>query len=71
MDPTDANCSAILTCKDCSWPPPAVNETGYENCHAVEHKSYKIAEYGDTHGNTEMKAEILARGPISCLIEST
>ena len=53
-------CSEMNRCMDC---PPD------EGCHAVkEYKRYKISEYGSVSGAQDMKAELFARGPISCTI---
>jgi len=61
---------AINDCMDCSWPPPAANETGQEGCRAVDHKKYYVDNYYSVRGETQMKAELL-NGPISCGIHAT
>lgn len=39
-------CEPIDICRDCTWPPPAANETLLENCYAVDPvKLYYIADY--------------------------
>jgi cathepsin X len=54
----DGDCNAEAYCKTCS---PS------NGCAAVKnYKVYKAAEYGTVVGATQMKAEIYARGPISC-----
>ena len=50
-------------CMDC---PPG------EECHPVEdYKRYKVGDYGRVSGVDRMKAEIYARGPISCYVSVT
>ena len=50
-------------CMDC---PPG------EDCHPVkDYKRYKVGDYGNVEGEMEMKAEILARGPIACYVAVT
>ena len=54
----DKECSDMGRCYDC---PPG------EECHPVkEYKKYKVSEYGDVDGVDKIKAEIYARGPVSC-----
>jgi len=55
---------------DCHWPPPPANETGLENCTAVEHTKYYASDYYSVRGETQMKAE-LQNGPIGCGIHAT
>ena len=53
----DHECSPENTCRDCDR----------EKCWAVEdYKVYKVSEYGRVGGINEVKAEIFARGPVSC-----
>ena len=54
----DKECTDMGRCYDC---PPG------EECHPVkEYKKYKVSEYGDVDGVDKIKAEIYARGPVSC-----
>ena len=54
----DKECTAINRCKNC-WPD--------EPCFAVtDYRRVKVSEYGFVRGVEQMKAEIYARGPISC-----
>ena len=56
-------CNDLNRCRDCD------PEKG---CFAVkDYKRYKINEYGDVYGAEKMKAEIFARGPISCYVSVT
>ena len=56
-------CNDMNRCMDC---PPG------EECHAVkEYKRYKVGDYGYVSGKDNMKAEIFARGPISCYVDVT
>ena len=57
----DKECTAVNRCKNC-WPG--------QPCYAVEnYRRVKTSEYGYASGVEEMKAEIFARGPISCSIQ--
>ena len=64
-------CEAIDVCRDCTWPPPAVGDSGIEGCRAVTpaHRYY-VSEYWNVRGADQMKAE-LQNGPISCGIHAT
>jgi cathepsin X len=43
-----------------------------EKCVSIsDHKRYKVGDYGPLSGVDHMKAEIYARGPISCGVEAT
>ena len=54
----DKTCNDMNRCMDC---PPG------GECHAVkDYKRYKVSEYGSAYGEEEIKAEIFARGPVSC-----
>jgi len=65
-------CSAIDVCRDCSWPPPAANETGLDGCHAVtNYKKYYVSDYYSLSGADKMKAELFQNGPISCGMDVT
>ena len=56
-------CNDMNRCMDC---PPD------RECYAVkEYKRYKVGDYGYVSGKDEMKAEIFARGPISCYVSVT
>ena len=63
-------CGAIDICRDCTGPAPAADESGIENCTAVEDTRYYVTEYWHVVGADQMKAE-LQQGPISCGIEAT
>lgn len=64
-------CEDIDVCRDCTWPPPAVGDSGIEGCRAVTpaHRYY-VSEYWNVRGADQMKAE-LQNGPISCGIHAT
>ena len=50
-------------CRDCTWPPPPLGETG--NCWARKNFTrYFVKEYGRVSGALNMKKEIYKRGPI-------
>lgn len=59
-------CNPIDICRDCTWPPPAANETGIEGCWAVDYKKYYVSDYYGFSGAEKMKAELYKNGPISC-----
>ena len=57
----DKECTDVNRCKNC-WPG--------KPCYAVkDYRRVKVSEYGYVKGVEEMKAEIFARGPISCRVE--
>lgn len=57
---------------DCSGPPPSYGESPDNSCWAVtKYPNWKVSQYGSVAGATRMKAEIYARGPISCGIDAT
>lgn len=59
----DTTCSAINTCRTCS--------TFGVPCSAIDvFPNASIAEYGLVHGEKNMMAEIIARGPIACAIDA-
>ena len=62
-------CTPLDVCRECTWPPPAVGETG--DCWAVEDTVYYISDYYSVKGADQMKAELAAHGPISCGIHAT
>jgi cathepsin X len=71
-DPAEAICSAVQTCKNCFKPVPKPQDDGQSTC--WPHTSYpiwKASEYGTVSGVEDMKAEIYARGPIGCGMQST
>lgn len=68
-DPDSQDCSAIQQCKNCVPPPPAEGDDG--ECSAITNfKKWKVSQYGSVSGADKMKAEIYARGPISCGIDA-
>lgn len=64
-------CESIDVCRDCTWPPPAVGDSGLENCWGVSDTVYYISDYYSVKGVDQMKAELAANGPISCGIHVT
>ena len=54
----DKECNDMARCMDC---PP-----GKECGPVKDYKRYKVSEYGYSSGEAEIKAEIFARGPVSC-----
>ena len=69
-NPSHESCSAIQQCENCSPPPPPLGKQG--SCVAVSNPPViKCSEYGTVSGADKMKAEIFARGPISCGIDAT
>lgn len=65
MDPTKG-CAPIDICRDCTWPPCPVGEKCLDKCWAVDYKKHYVTHYYGVAGQTEMKAELLKNGPISC-----
>ena len=65
-------CKDLYICRDCVPPPPKEGESGLENCKAItDYQRYYASEYGSVRGATNMKKEILKRGPIACGIQAT
>jgi len=60
------SCDPIDICRDCTWPPPAANETGQDKCWAVNFKKYYVSDYYGFSGADKMMAELYKNGPISC-----
>ncbi|KAL4480109.1 hypothetical protein ABPG74_020625 [Tetrahymena malaccensis] len=71
-NPSKFSCSDIQRCMDCTKPAPTNTTVNPGRCWAVEdYANWKVAEYGTVSGADKMKAEIFARGPISCGIAVT
>ena len=64
-------CTDIDLCRDCTWPPNAEGDESIDNCKAVDHTKYYIADHYKVKGADKMKAELAAHGPISCGIHAT
>jgi cathepsin X len=64
-------CEDIDICRDCLGPAPAANETGMENCFAVEYKKWYVSDYYHIRGADKMKTDIYTYGPISCGMDVT
>ena len=66
-DHKEQKCDPFFVCRDCTGPPPAANQTGFDHCWTIDQpKKYFISEYGYAFGVNQMKAELFSRGPISC-----
>ena len=69
---SNKTCDPFDVCRDWTGPAKQLNETNFDNCWTIEKpKKYFVKEYGYVSGINNMKAEIYARGPISCGIMST
>ena len=70
-NPDYFSCSDIQKCQDCTHPKGAKpGDKG--NCWATpRYPVWKVTQYGTVSGVDHMKAEIFARGPISCGIDAT
>jgi len=66
-----AGCEPIDICRDCTWPPPKVGQTGLDKCWAVDYKKYYVSHFYSVGGSVQMKSELLKNGPISCGIQAT
>ena len=67
-------CAPFYVCRDCVGPAPLQNETGFQNCFAINDKEYThyyASSIREVRGADQMKAEIYQNGPISCGIHST
>lgn len=70
-NPAKFSCSDIQKCANCA-PPKATKVGDAGNCWAQpKYPVWKVTEYGSVSGAEKMKAEIFARGPISCGIDAT
>ena len=70
-NPQHFSCSDIQKCMNCA-PPAGVKPGDAGNCWAQKkYPVWKVAQYGVVIGAEKMKAEIYARGPISCGIDAT
>jgi len=70
-NPDSFSCSDIQKCMNCA-PPAAVQPGDKGKCWAQPtYPVWKVKEYGSVSGADRMKAEIFARGPISCGIDAT
>ena len=69
-NPDHFSCSDIQRCMNCA--PPAGTKPGDKgNCWAQpKYNVWKVNQYGSVSGADKMKAEIYARGPISCGIHA-
>jgi len=71
-NPDSEDCSDMQVCKNCKGPVPNAGDDGQNNCWATKNFArWKVSEYGGVSGADQMKAEIFARGPISCGICAT
>jgi len=71
-NPSSEDCSDIQNCKNCAGPPPPAGQSGDDTCWATKkYARWKASEYGTVSGADQMKAELYARGPISCGIDAT
>lgn len=69
-DPERFTCSDIQKCMNCA-PPAGLKPGDKGNCWAQpKYNAWKVSQYGSVSGADRMKAEIYARGPISCGIHA-
>lgn len=70
-NPEHFSCSDIQKCQNCA-PPKGKHPGEVGNCWATpKYPVWKVTEHGLVSGASRMKAEIFARGPISCGIDAT
>lgn len=70
-NPDQFTCSNIQKCMNCA-DPSGVKPGDKGNCWATpKYAVWKVKEHGSVSGADKMKAEIFARGPISCGIDAT
>ena len=66
-NPDSYDCSDIQRCKNCEH-----DKDNLSHCWATsKYAVWRVMEYGPVSGVDRMKAEIYARGPISCAIDAT
>ena len=71
-EPDAPVCDPFYVCRNCDEPVPLTEESGLEYCWTItEFKTHFVSEYGYVKGVDSMKAEIYARGPISCGVKNT
>eukprot|EP01017_Pseudomicrothorax_dubius_P009430 TRINITY_DN1319_c0_g1_i2.p1 TRINITY_DN1319_c0_g1~~TRINITY_DN1319_c0_g1_i2.p1 ORF type:complete len:576 (-),score=138.75 TRINITY_DN1319_c0_g1_i2:149-1876(-) len=72
-DPAHFSCSGTQVCLDCKGPAPNKSDPNpQKNCWAIaNYTNWRASQYGSVNGVSKMKAEIYARGPISCTIYAT
>lgn len=69
-NPDQFSCSDIQKCMNCA-PPSGVKPGDKGNCWAQHnYPVWKVTQHGKVSGADNMKAEIYARGPISCGIDA-
>jgi len=64
----DYACTPINTCKTCE---PDFDDPSKKCSPITDYKSYYVDEHGAVNGTANMMAEIMARGPIACVIAVT
>lgn len=71
-DPSYPSCQSIDVCEFCLPPDPdSLNDTNPGQCWAPDYKLFYASQYGRVKGETAIKAEIFARGPVACSIHAT
>jgi cathepsin X len=67
----EGKCTDFDICRDCKGPAPEPDQTGFENCWAVDFRHFYVKNYFEFGGALKMKAELFKQGPISCGIDVT
>lgn len=71
-DPDFPSCSPIDICEFCLGPGPSdMNDTNKGVCWASNTSLFYASQFGTLDGEDQIKAEIFARGPVTCGMEST
>ena len=55
LNDTTGSCQDIFVCRDCTWPPPPVGESGLDGCVAITDSTrYYVSEYYNVKGADQM-----------------
>eukprot|EP01016_Furgasonia_blochmanni_P008229 TRINITY_DN13312_c0_g1_i1.p1 TRINITY_DN13312_c0_g1~~TRINITY_DN13312_c0_g1_i1.p1 ORF type:complete len:602 (+),score=61.42 TRINITY_DN13312_c0_g1_i1:3-1808(+) len=71
-NPDKYECSQAQRCSQCQYPVPSSESEAPKSCAAVKkYRKWYIKEFGTVTMTSNMKAEIMVRGPITCSLQTT